>query len=92
MRKANETATAIWESRLPMALIAVWRLVRLRSDAMVNSPSTTATARKDADSTAVRTLGRMIRHITVNQLAPSERAASARVVTSMAERPASRAR
>ena len=57
--------------------------------AMVNSPSTSATDRNDADEHRRAQVGQQIRRITVNQLAPSERAASDRVRTSMARSPAS---
>ena len=57
--------------------------------AMVNSPSTSATERNDAESTDERRLGSTMRRITVNHDAPSERAASDRVRTSMARSPAS---
>ena len=59
---------------------------------MVNSPSTRATVRNDADSTAERMFGNTTRHITVAQPAPRLRAASASVRTSIADRPASIAR
>ena len=45
-----------------------------------------------AEISAVRMLGTMTLTITVNQLAPRLRAASAKVFTSMADSPASRAR
>ena len=45
-------------------------VVAVEQVAMVNSPSTSATDRNAADSTAVRMLGRTTRHITVPQLAP----------------------
>ena len=48
---------------------------------MVNSPSTSATDRNEAESrTPCRMFGTITRAITVNQPAPSDRAASARVV------------
>ena len=56
---------------------------------MVNSPSTRATERNDAESTAERRFGSTIRRITVTHDAPSVRAASDRVRTSMARSPAS---
>ena len=59
---------------------------------MVNSPSTSATIRMVAASTAVRMFGRMTRHIVDSHPAPSEPAASVSVLTSIARRPASRAR
>jgi hypothetical protein len=53
---------------LPRKLIATCTLVRLSSEAMVNSPSTSATVRNAAESTAERMLGSTTRHITVAQL------------------------
>ena len=83
---------AIVELLLPNRLIATWRLSRLSSDAIVNSPNTSATVRNVADSTAERMFGSTTRHITVAQLAPRLRAASASVFTSIADSPASIAR
>ena len=77
---------------LPRKLMATCRLVRLNSEAMVNSPSTSATVRKAADTTADWMLGSTTRQITVPHPAPRLRAASARVRTSMADNPASSAR
>src|SRR5205823_179361 len=89
---ASDTATDMVALLLPSRLMATRRLVRLSSEAMVNSPRTRATVRKAADSTADRMLGTTTRHITVAQLAPRLRAASASVRTSIADRPASIAR
>ena len=72
--------------------MATCRLSRLSSEAMVNSPSTRATVRNAADSTAERMFGSTTRHITVAQPAPRLRAASASVRTSIADSPASMAR
>ena len=52
---------------------------------MVNSPSTSATEMNAADRTPGQMLGTITRAITVNQLAPSDRAASASVVASSAD-------
>ncbi len=68
------------------------RLLRLMSEAIVYSPSTRATDRNDADISAVRMFGVMIDQKTRGQLAPSPRAASDSVRTSMADSPASMAR
>ncbi len=51
---------------------------------MVNSPSTTATEMSEAASRPDRRLGRITRSSTALHPAPSVRAASARVVTSIA--------
>jgi hypothetical protein len=89
---ASDTATDIVALLLPSRLMATCRLLRLSRDARVNSPSTSATARKAADSTAERMFGRTTRHITVPQPAPRPRAASASVRTSIEDSPASMAR
>ena len=68
------------------------RLLRLISEAIVYSPSTSATQRNDAETRAVRMFGVMIDQNTRGQLAPSPRAASDRVRTSIADSPASIAR
>ena len=87
--ESRPTATEIFASDLPSSYIATWRFFLLNRLAMVNSPSTRATERNDAESTAERRLGSTMRRITVNHDAPSERAASDRVRTSMARSPAS---
>src|SRR5919112_1361735 len=65
------------------------KLFRLISEAIVYSPRTSATARKDADIRAVRMFGVMTDQNTRGQDAPSPRAASDSVRTSMADSPAS---
>src|SRR6266508_4526708 len=89
---ASATATDSPASRLPIRLIRTCRFSKLSSDAMVNSPSTSATERKAAETTALRMFGTTIRHRTVRHGAPRLRAASARVRRSMAPSPVSIAR
>ena len=87
--ESSPTATEIFASDLPSSYMATWRFFLLNRLAMVNSPSTSATDRNDAESTDERRLGSTMRRITVNHDAPSERAASDSVRTSMARSPAS---
>ena len=58
----------------------------------MNSPRTSATEMKAAESTPGTMLGSTIRAITVNHPAPRERPASASVATSIEDRAASMAR
>src|SRR5450756_1999046 len=76
----------------PTMKMATCRLLRLSRLATVNSPRTRATDRNAADSMAVPMLGTTIARKTMNQLAPRDRAASDSVLTSIALRPASKAR
>jgi hypothetical protein len=75
-----------------MFAISTGRVSKCSSEAATYSPSTSATAMKAAPRMPPVMLGMMIRTITVNQLAPSDRAASASVATSIEDRAASRAR
>ena len=69
------------------------RVSKLSSDAMVNSPSTSATDSSDGESSAPRMFGTIDpARSPSTQPAPRLRAASASVATSIAPRPASIAR
>jgi hypothetical protein len=64
--------------------IAVWNTWRFSSDAIVNSPSTTAIDRRDAASSPERRFGASTRTTIAVQPAPRDRAASASVRRSTA--------
>jgi len=81
-RASREKITATKGSLFETWTRAVCRFTRLRRDAMVNSPSTTATVMKAAARIPRRRFGRITRHSTLAQPAPSERATSDRVTTS----------
>ena len=85
MIEASAPATDALASVLEIWTSATGIVSKCSSEANVNSPSTRATATKAAERTPVMMLGSTIRAITVNQLAPRERAASARVNTSIAD-------
>ena len=87
--EANAAAIAAGGLLLLSAAIATGRVSKCSSDAKTYSPSTSATEMKAAPSTPLAMLGSTIRTITVNQPAPSDRAASDSVATSIAERAAS---
>src|SRR2546428_3974786 len=93
-KSSDATATAIDVPALtdPTKKIATWRFSNASRFANVNSPRTRATASRHALRIALDMFGTTTRSITVPHPAPRLRAASDRVLRSMAARPASSVR
>ena len=72
--------------------MTTWRVSKLSSEEMVNSPSTSATETSEAEIRAARMFGTTMRQITPAQEQPRLRPASASVTRSIADRPAAMVR
>ena len=87
--EARATATDVPALTSPTYAIATCRFSKFSRFATVYSPRTSATDSRHALRIALDMFGTMTRHMTVNHPAPRLRAASDRVLMSIAARPAS---